>query len=35
VLEHPAHSKAFDAFKIMKPKQGAGWQFDQLKLKPE
>jgi hypothetical protein len=28
VLEHPAHSKAFDAFKIMKPKQGAGWQFD-------
>ena len=28
VLEHPAHSKAFDAFMIMKPKAGAGWQFD-------
>ena len=28
VLEHPAHSKAFDAFGILKTKQGAGWQFD-------
>lgn len=28
VLEHPAHSKAFDAFSIRKPKQGEGWQFD-------
>jgi hypothetical protein len=28
VLEHPAHSKAFDAFGIRKPKQCEGWQFD-------
>lgn len=28
VLEHPAHSKAFDVFGILKPKLGAGWQFD-------
>lgn len=28
VIEHPAHSKAFDAFGIRKPEQGAGWQHD-------
>ena len=28
VLEHPAHSKAFDAYNIMKPEPGRGWQFD-------
>lgn len=28
VIEHPAHSKAFDAFKIRKPNLGAGWEFD-------
>jgi hypothetical protein len=28
VLEHPAHSKAFDAFNIMNPEPGRGWQFD-------
>ena len=28
VLEHPAHSKAWDAFGLLKPKTGAGWQFD-------
>lgn len=28
VLEHPAHSKAWDAFGIMKPTAGAGWQRD-------
>lgn len=26
VLEHPAHSKAWDAFGLRKPKAGAGWQ---------
>lgn len=26
VLEHPAHSKAWDAFGLLKPKQGEGWQ---------
>jgi hypothetical protein len=26
VLEHPAHSKAWDAFGIRKPVAGAGWQ---------
>jgi hypothetical protein len=26
VLEHPAHSKAWDAFGLMKPTAGAGWQ---------
>ena len=25
VLEHPAHSKAWDAFGLRKPKQGEGW----------
>ena len=28
VLEHPAHSKAWDAFEILKPSPGAGWQRD-------
>lgn len=28
VLEHPAHSRAWDAFAILKPKAGVGWQFD-------
>lgn len=28
VLEHPAHSKAWDHFNIMKPDAGRGWQFD-------
>lgn len=28
VLEHPAHSKAFDTFGILKPRIGAGWQLD-------
>jgi hypothetical protein len=26
VLEHPAHSKAWDAFGLLKPAAGAGWQ---------
>jgi hypothetical protein len=26
VLEHPAHSKAFERYCIRKPKAGAGWQ---------
>ena len=26
VLEHPAHSKAWDSFGLYKPKVGAGWQ---------
>ena len=26
VLEHPAHSKAWDAFALWKPELGAGWQ---------
>jgi hypothetical protein len=26
VLEHPAHSKAWDVFKLRKPVAGAGWQ---------
>ena len=26
VLEHPAHSKAWDAFGLRKPVTGAGWQ---------
>lgn len=30
VIEHPAHSKAFEAFGIMKPAQGSGWQYDSL-----
>ena len=28
VLEHPAHSKAWDSYGLMKPKTGAGWEFD-------
>lgn len=28
VIEHPAHSKAFDAFGVLKPRQGAGWTYD-------
>jgi hypothetical protein len=28
VLEHPAHSKAWDAFGLRKPDAGAGWQLD-------
>jgi len=28
VLEHPAHSRAFEAHNIMKPEPGRGWQFD-------
>jgi hypothetical protein len=28
VIEHPAHSKAFDKFGILKPKPGEGWQYD-------
>lgn len=28
VLEHPAYSKAWDSFKIMKPRPGAGWERD-------
>lgn len=28
VLEHPAHSRAWDAFGLLKPKSGAGWQWD-------
>ncbi len=28
VLEHPAHSKAWDAFGLLKPTAGQGWQFD-------
>lgn len=28
VLEHPAHSKAWDAYQLTKPKAGAGWQAD-------
>jgi hypothetical protein len=28
VLEHPAHSKAWDAFGLMKPATGHGWQTD-------
>ena len=27
VLEHPAHSRAWDVFGLCKPKAGAGWQF--------
>lgn len=30
VLEHPAYSKAWDAFGLMKPAAGAGWQIDFL-----
>jgi hypothetical protein len=30
VLEHPAHSKAWDAFGLSKPTAGAGWQRDDL-----
>ena len=26
VLEHPAHSKAWDVYGLLKPKAGAGWQ---------
>ena len=26
VLEHPAHSKAWDRFRLLKPKAGEGWQ---------
>ena len=26
VIEHPAHSKAWDRFKLLKPKAGEGWQ---------
>ena len=28
VLEHPAHSRAWEAFGLLKPKAGAGWQHD-------
>lgn len=28
VLEHPAHSKAWDHFRLKKPQAGAGWQLD-------
>ena len=27
VLEHPAHSKAFEVFQIRRPQAGAGWQW--------
>lgn len=30
VIEHPAHSRAFEQFRIMAPKAGAGWQYDML-----
>ena len=30
VLEHPAHSKAFERFCILAPQAGAGWQYDML-----
>ena len=30
VLEHPAHSKAFDHFALRRPEAGAGWQWDML-----
>jgi hypothetical protein len=30
VLEHPAHSKAWDAFTLRKPQTGVGWQWDML-----
>ena len=30
VLEHPAHSKAWEAFGLSAPKAGAGWQRDDL-----
>lgn len=29
VLEHPAHSKAWPAFGLLKPKAGQGWQVDE------
>jgi hypothetical protein len=29
VLEHPAHSRAWDAFGLRKPVAGAGWQVDE------
>ena len=28
VIEHPAHSKAWEKFCLLKPKVGDGWQFD-------
>jgi len=28
VLEHPAHTRAFEAFGLLRPKIGAGWQRD-------
>lgn len=30
VLEHPAHSKAFERYNLRKPQTGAGWQWDML-----
>lgn len=30
VLEHPAHSKAWDVYALRKPSTGAGWQWDTL-----
>lgn len=30
VLEHPAHSKAWDEFRLRKPKQGEGWVRDDM-----
>lgn len=30
VLEHPAHSKAWDVYTLRKPEAGAGWQWDML-----
>ena len=32
VIEHPAHSKAWEAFGLLKPTPGAGWQFDENNL---
>lgn len=32
VLEHPAHTKAWDAFGLLKPTAGAGWQVDENNL---
>src|SRR5574343_151781 len=30
VLEHPAHSRAWDVYALRKPGTGAGWQWDML-----
>lgn len=32
VLEHPAHSRAWDAFGLLKPTPGVGWQVDENNL---